>query len=423
MAWSQVMAGMEMPVAATDKMAAAGLAKAGKTPAQTVISDFKKKLESLSAAGQPATMTQETVIMPGQDHSMAKDATAQSMPQGVVGILEGFGLLDYQADISAAQATQSGETVNPDATQQAQMSGQFARMLNNEQPGGEAQNAQVQTNAGAEEYSGSLESTSRNAALAAEVVSAEEQAVMLLKSKMPAEVKPPESGAAVLQGKTPNEARASAVPAQTAQAAPMEGPRDAAGEPTLPDTKADVTADVSQGPGVNTGSETAAGKVRQAQVPAETAEPQKTVPDFVKDNVIRIVDKASTSVSEGRYEFDVDLKPDFLGKVSIKLTMENGEVRMHVKTHDAAVKGLFSDQSGPLQSALKERGIIITTVDVSYQEAMTTGHEAFGQQAGGNGQRKEGQIGWSTERYSGDLFDAAAPVAELLGGSSVEYLA
>ena len=120
----------------------------------------------------------------------------------------------------------------------------------------------------------------------------------------------------------------------------------------------------------------------------------------------------------------MDLKPDFLGKVSIKITMENGEIRMHVKTEDAAVKGLFSDQSASLQSALKEKGIVISSVDVTYQDPLSAGREAFGQQTGGYSQRREGYAGRGNDRYSGgELYDATTPATELRGGSQVEYLA
>ena len=442
---SQMMTGFEMPGTADNKgVLTVGVAKAGKNPAQAIISDFKKKLESLAVAGQPTVMTNAAYTMPGQDHSMATNAAAQAMPQEVVGILEGFGLLDYQTDISAVSAetvqSQTGEVENPDAVaaQQPQISGQFARMLKNEQPGEAVQNVPPQTNAGAGEYSGSLESTNSGAATAAEVVPTEGQdPVSQLKSILTSESKPQEMNPAAQQGEPQKTDPAEAVKTQatkteTAQqsvsTAMTEAPQEAAGKQASADKKAEVlavaTADASPEPVANAVTETSAASVRQAEMPVETAEPQKTTTDFVKDNVIRIVDKADASIREGRYEFNVDLKPDFLGKVSIKITMENGEIRMHVKTEDAAAKGLFSDQSASLQSALKEKGIVISTVDVSYQDPLSAGREAFGQQTGGNGQRREGQVGRGSERYSGgELYDATAPAAELLGGSSVEYLA
>ena len=463
---SQVMAGIEMPGTAADNKGVlmVGATKAGKNPAQAIISDFKKKLESLAVAGQPAVVTNTAFIVPGQDLSMATNAAAQVMPQEVVGILEGFGLLDYQTDISAVSAEtvqlQAGEVENPDAAaaQQAQISGQFARMLKNEQPGEAVNNALLQTNAGAEEYSGSLESTNSSDAATAKTVPAESQdAVSQLKSILTFENKPQEMGTAAQQGEpqkmvpaetvkteTANTETANtetaktetaqqsvpaeAAKAETTQAVMAEAPQEAAGKQVSADKKTEVlpaAADASPVPMANAATETSAAKVQQADMPIEAAEPQKTTADFVKDNVIRIVDKAGASIREGRYEFDLDLKPDFLGKVSIKITMENGEIRMHVKTEDAAAKGLFSDQSASLQSALKEKGIVISNVDVSYQDPLSAGREAFGQQTGGgNGQRREGHVGRGSERYSGsEFFDATSAAAELLGGSQVEYLA
>ena len=450
---SQMMAGIEMPGTADKKgILTVGVTKAGKNPAQAIISDFKKKLESLAVAGQPTVVTNAAHTMPGQDLSMATNAAAQAMPQEVVGILEGFGLLDYQTDISAvlAETVQllAGEVENPDAVaaQQAQIFGQFARMLKNEQPGETVQNTLPQTNAGAGEYSGSVESTNSSAATAADIVPAEGQdPVSQLKSILASESKPQETNSAAQQGEPQKTVPAEAVKveaaktetaqqsvpaaqanAETTQAAVTEAPQEATGkqEPAGKKAEALPAADTSPEPVVNVATQTSAARVQQTAAPVETVEPQKSNVDFVKDNVIRIVDKASASMHEGRYEFDMDLKPDFLGKVSIKITMENGEIRMHVKTEDAAAKGLFSDQSAPLQSALKEKGIVISTVDVSYQDPLSAGHEAFGQQTGGNSQRREGQVGRGGERYSGsDLYDTTTPAAELLGGSQVEYLA
>ncbi len=444
---SHVMAGIEMPGTTADSKGV--MTKADRNPAQAILSDFKKKLESLTAAGQPAAVTLQTIIMPGQDHSMAINTAAQAVPQEVIGILEGFGLLDYQTDISGdsteAGQLQPGTTENPEsaAAQQAQISGEFARMLSNEQPGGAAQSAQPQTNADAEKYSGSLESTNSGSVAQTEGTMTQSQdAAMLLKSRLTAESRPQNADAQLVQSQpqhtatsetagadtaSANTGETNTAKTDTAQAAMTEKPGKDAGEQTPIGEKTEaltMTAEASPENTANAGQEPVKVSAQQTDALAETADPQKTTTDFVKDNVIRIVDKARVSISEGRYEFDVELKPEFLGKVSIKLTMENGEVRMHVHTEDAAVKGLFSDHSGSLQNALKEKGIVISTVDVSYQDPMAAGREAFGQQAGGNGQRREGQIGWSADRYSGsELFDTTVPVSELLGGSSVEYLA
>jgi flagellar hook-length control protein FliK len=454
-------AGMEMPgyAAADLKGVQTATVRSGRSAAQAVISDFKKKLDSLSMA-QPA-MTAQAADMPAEDLSMVNGTPAQELPQGVVGILEGFGLLDYQTDPCAV----SGETAQPAATeaqasdtapdaQQAQVSGQFARMLIDEQPGGAPADMPRQPEAGAEKYSGSLESTNNQMAASA-AMPAEETAVAQLRAKMTPSIEPvpaQPTGPARQETASTQLRQEAAPPVQATDAqATADGQAQTAADGQAGTMTAAEPRPVTAGGPAQTAPEekaqdqpaadkampataAAAGMEPAARGPqasaasgtdkAQTAEAQQTTSSFVKDNVIRIVDKVSASAQEGRYEFDVDLKPDFLGKVSIRLTMQDGEIRMHVKTDDPAVKGMFSDQTNSLTTALKEKGIVISTVDVSYQDPTATGRDTFGQPGGGGGQRREGQPGWTQDRYAGgDVFDAAAPAAELRSGSSVEYLA
>jgi flagellar hook-length control protein FliK len=446
---------MEMPgYAATDVkgVQTAGTIKGGRNAAQAVISDFKKKLDSLSAAGQPAV--QAVTDTPAEDLSMATGAAAQELPQGVVGILEGFGLLDGQTDMSATPAdagetaavhTQAPETAG---TQQAQTSGQFARMLIDEQSGAAAADVPQQPDAGAGKYSGSLESTNSGTMAAEPAANGDEAAILQLKAKMAADAtaQPAQAAAAATQG-TATEAQAMArgtateaqAAAQTAAAGAQaaaadvpepatagadtggqqadDEPQDQPAAKTAPTATASVNADAAAVRAPQTDATARAGD-------AQSAAAQQAESGFVKDNVIRIVDKVSASVQEGKYEFDVELKPDFLGKVSIRLTMQDGEIRVHVRTDDPAVKGMFSDQTNSLTAALKEKGIALSAVDVSYQDPMATGREAFAQSGNGGGQKREGQAGWTADRYNGgEMFETLVPVSELLGGSSVEYLA
>ena len=162
----------------------------------------------------------------------------------------------------------------------------------------------------------------------------------------------------------------------------------------------------------------------QANAAPDTGSAQPAESAFVRDNVIRIVDRASAHVREGRYEFDVELKPEFLGKVSIRLTMQDGEIRMQIRAEDPAVRGMLSDQANALVSAMKEKGIVLSGVDISQRDPITAGREAFTQSGNGGGsQRRENQVGWITDRYGSEAFETLTPVPELLGGSSVEYLA
>ena len=368
---------------------------------------------------------------------MAANATAQT-PSEIVGILEGFELLDYQTDNHAltdlAETADSAQSTDAAAQAPAQqmMSDQFARMLMKDQPGELPQDVQQQIIADAGKYSGSLESTNNQPLDHKPHDAAQDAAALLLNTKMApektvkpdpgtmqaAEAKadaaaPEQAGAETAAAPEQAAAKTAAVPAQTA-AKPAEKAEPA----QVKNLDATATPTATATP-----AETAPVKALQTDTAQAVPETKEADTDFVRDNVIRIVDKVSANVREGRHEFDVELKPDFLGKVSIRLTLENGGIRMQVKTDDASVKGLFSEQAGSLQSALKEKGIVLSNVDVSYQESMLPGRDASGQSAG-FGQRKDRQDGWSGERHpGGDLYDAITQTSELLGGSLVEYLA
>jgi len=446
-----------------------GVLKCGRNAAQAVISDFKKKLDSLSAAGQPVT-AQTAGMLPDGIAGEAGTAGQESLQMGV-GILEGFGLPDGQTDISAASVNAASTTgVSEQAAEaagQAQTSGQFARMLEQEQPGATAADLPQQPVAGAEKYSGSLESTSRIAADATAAMSDGETAMRQLQSKLAAAAQPeaqsgaetsvhpgaqpemaataqtqsrPESPAAKMQTEAPAAAMQPEAPADTAQPAvagsvTAERPAD-----TEPQVTADMPQEVENGvqkqpaakaapaPAAMMNADGAAAPQNDAAVQAnaapDTGSAQPAESAFVRDNVIRIVDRASAHVREGRYEFDVELKPEFLGKVSIRLTMQDGEIRMQIRAEDPAVRGMLSDQANALVSAMKEKGIVLSGVDISQRDPITAGREAFTQSGNGGGsQRRENQVGWITDRYGSEAFETLTPVPELLGGSSVEYLA
>ena len=142
---------------------------------------------------------------------------------------------------------------------------------------------------------------------------------------------------------------------------------------------------------------------------------------YTRENVLRIVDKVSTQASEGRYDFDVQLKPEFLGKVNIKLTMEDGVIRMQIKTDDMSVKGMLTDQASSLQSELREKGITLTSVDVAYdtQASFTGGKQPYEQ---GDGGRRQGGAYYAQADTAG-YEPAAEPYSYYVGNSSVEFLA
>jgi flagellar hook-length control protein FliK len=154
----------------------------------------------------------------------------------------------------------------------------------------------------------------------------------------------------------------------------------------------------------------------------EQAEPVMTVakPENVRESVLRIVDRVKTEASEGKYDFDIDLKPDFMGKVSIKLTMEDGNVKVQIKAEDSSVKAMLSDQMSNLHYMLKEKGIPVTTVDITNGGDTMSGR----QESSGQYERRNPQGNNAYEQPAEGTFEAAKDKYDFyLGGSNVEYLA
>lgn len=450
---------------------------------------FKKKLENCITIDESPYGVPIIVNLTGgdnQDNSMVTASSAQQVSSEIVGILEGFGMLDYRSGLPqvsseidsalGAQVTapdKAADTLLQGMMQNAEQTGtleQYARMLSKDQLIRLPEDMQQAIIKAVGDYLGSFESTNNTPAqntAAQDAVQSAVQAVMpentadatamditalpdkiaslLLKLKaVTQETKPIESPLPVENTLTADSAptvRASVSPAnadakvQSSETEPALSMPAVLTEQKLAQTnQAKVqTADElpQQAPKtdavIQTSTQPHIPSVQNSDTVEVKAEvPQTTQADFVKDNVMRIVDKLSTQVSDGKYDFDVQLKPDFLGRVNIKLTMENGEIRMQIKTDDIGVKGLFADQASNMQAVLKDKGIAVTNIDVTYQSQMQTGDDRQAYRQNGDGSKKQNsRTHASIEKLGGtEMFEK---MTEITGythtGSSVEFLA
>ena len=165
--------------------------------------------------------------------------------------------------------------------------------------------------------------------------------------------------------------------------------------------------------------------VTQEAAPTETADTKAAeTAHYAKDNVLRIVDKVSTHAADGKYDFDVELKPDFMGKVSIKVTMEGDSIRMQIKTDDMSVKGMLTDQTTSLQNALKDKGITLTSVDVSYENQASLSGEQQQPYERGDGGGRQSSVYYAAQTEPTGYEPAAETYGSYyVGNSSVEFLA
>jgi len=220
-----------------------------------------------------------------------------------------------------------------------------------------------------------------------------------------------------------NTAPKAEVPAKTAEAV-AEGSKDVkdTGPVRSGLEKAGVAEDAAEfqsagAAGVLDAAPAAEGTAASAALETNAAEE----PQYARENILRIVDSVSTKSAEGRHEFEIGLKPEFLGKVRIRLTMENGSIHMQIHTDDPDVKQMLSDHSSSLMGELKEKGITLSGMDVSYQSpASFNGNE---QQSGRNGGGRQGggvhflAQAESPAEQSWDAFSLYA------GNSTVEFYA
>lgn len=87
------------------------------------------------------------------------------------------------------------------------------------------------------------------------------------------------------------------------------------------------------------------------------------------DNISRIVESMSAQFAENAQEFTISLKPEHLGKLSIKLIMDSDGLRAQIKAADSSVSGLIRSELNTLSDLLKDKGIPVTKIDVSNDTA------------------------------------------------------
>ncbi len=143
------------------------------------------------------------------------------------------------------------------------------------------------------------------------------------------------------------------------------------------------------------------------------------------DNISRIVESISSQSSEGTQEFTVSLKPEHLGKLSIKLVMDSDGLRAQIKAADSTVSGLIRSELNSLTDLLKDRGIPVTQIDVSYDTAafLTDPRQGnSGQHPGSSSKNRRTYTLNGTDPYGGvpTLTDSQQLLVQ---GSSMEFQA
>lgn len=402
---AMVLTNLEAP-----KQKAAGYANTGKTAKseKAPTQDFKQMFENCTITDAPKQLNPQFVQLfvsgiEQTDNSMPDNYPTRNDLGEVVGTLEGFELLDYQSDNKISVSTEEllgfiskGNTQNSAEEssgfpvelmngfikrneQKNQMSEQLAGMRPNEQL--KTQNiTQQEILQRVGTYLCSLESTN-NDSVSSGIANAEEIT---------------SEGSVKISSTLKKDARV----LNDGSEANNNGAQ----------LKPDIAV---------TNNRTFS--VESAQTSETVQAGQET--NFASDNILNIVDKVRTSAAEGKHDFDIQLKPEFLGKVNIKLTMESGNIKVQIKTDDSAVKGLVSENLVSLQNMLEDKGVNVSNIDVYYDSQTFAGNDqqAFNQNTGYQQMQKK-NINMDT--IDSMVYDVMTELPDVyLENSSVEFRA
>ena len=112
-------------------------------------------------------------------------------------------------------------------------------------------------------------------------------------------------------------------------------------------------------------------------------------PTVTRDQLFdTMVQRFETSQTENNRTMEIQLRPEFLGKVTIQLSMGETGLSARILSDDIGVRAMINGQLQSLIETLNERGIRVENVDVVYT-GVSDRNADFSQQ-GGNAQQQGG---------------------------------
>lgn len=360
-----------------------------------------------------ATQTQDTTISKCGD----SDGTTECA-QGIAGILEGFGLLNGTADSTESDKTITADTgINTAAETKASIGSGLT--ASPEQI--VAQMSDDAADQGAQ--AGMLKEEPLNAVvmesvppdpLPQEELSSFENINSTGNVTQNAPHKVEKEEAQLQRGSEPTD---NSAVEQLKQAIEVgadvedEGTRDRNSDAKTPTTQTKTLADTS-----------AFMAKTDVAVAAETTDTSLASRSTLTENLDGIVERISTRSTEGKQEFEVELKPESLGKLSVKLVLDGDGMKAYIKTDNSSTKSLLQNEVAVLEQMLKDKGIDVSQISVTH-EAVSLGFTA---QQQGKSQYEGAHSNKRTVLEGLESYDSVmgASALELLpSNSSVEFMA
>ena len=122
----------------------------------------------------------------------------------------------------------------------------------------------------------------------------------------------------------------------------------------------DETAAVSEQQTQVNAAQAAVGQPQVARADASAPVMEAGAANLVRD----IADQAGVLMNQGKSEFQIQLRPETLGRLNIKMTLEGGEVTVQMRAESAQAKSAIESSLGQLKQSFQEQGIRVDRFEV-----------------------------------------------------------
>jgi hypothetical protein len=107
------------------------------------------------------------------------------------------------------------------------------------------------------------------------------------------------------------------------------------------------------------------GRAEMPPMPGDRGMPERAVPITARAVVDQIVRRAEIRLGRSEAEMVIDLKPDVLGRVHLRITAEPGRIVAQIRAENSITRQLIEAGLGDLKVALAERGLDLGSVTIS----------------------------------------------------------
>ncbi|AUO09241.1 flagellar hook-length control protein [Paenibacillus jamilae] len=151
----------------------------------------------------------------------------------------------------------------------------------------------------------------------------------------------------------------------------------------------------------------------QGTTPSAPAQPIVHVRQFAKEMTEFVVQKLDIVKHTGLTEATIMLRPDHLGQLEVKLTMQNGHLVAQFMTEHSGAKDLLEQQMSQLRTSLQSQGIQVDKVEVTHNESLSSHMYQDGRGSGANQQQSNQRSKARGREESEDAVKVAEMTEEL----------